>query len=182
MLWQPFLPTDTQHSGAGIIIIGGASDECSVCHVSQLLGTLAVYLFHYFVVIAHFHFAARADYGGEDEHKVTWMATYIGYGVSILGQILMLKNSDLLPGACEHASTPPSPYTLSLLLQLVTRRTVDPCCHGYGELALVCLIRLQVGIALISQHGGIWALVLALWPFAHCEELVEVRDTTLCLV
>jgi len=111
--------------------------------LGQLLGTLAVYLFHYFVVIAHFHFAARADYGGEDEHKVTWMATYIGYGVSILGQILMLKNSDLLPGAS---------------------------CHQANRGSMLS----WVGIALISQHGGIWALVLALWPFAHCEELVEV--------
>eukprot|EP00656_Telonema_subtile_P016009 TRINITY_DN18432_c0_g1_i3.p1 TRINITY_DN18432_c0_g1~~TRINITY_DN18432_c0_g1_i3.p1 ORF type:complete len:107 (+),score=18.10 TRINITY_DN18432_c0_g1_i3:174-494(+) len=31
-----------------------------------------------------------------------------------------------------------------------------------------------VGIAMISQHAGIWALVLALWPFAQCEHEIEV--------
>jgi len=111
--------------------------------VGQLLGTLSAYLFHYFVVIAHFHFAARADYGGEEELKVTWMTTYLGYGVALLGQILMLKNSDLIPGSSG------------------------------GSASRGCMMS-WVGIALISQHCGIWAIVLALWPFAHCEELVEV--------
>jgi len=106
--------------------------------LGQLLTSLSSYLFHYFVVMAHFFFAARADYSTGNT-----LVMYVGYAVAIVGQIRMLKNADLIPGASGVSS-------------------------HQGDLMS------WVGIALITQHAGIWALVLCLWPFAQCEYMIEV--------
>jgi len=110
--------------------------------IAQLLCTLAAYLFHYFVVIAHFYFASRADYGPNEEYIHTPFM-YFGYCLAVVGQIRLLKNADLLPG-----------------------------CSGIGSFKGDVMS--WIGISMITQHGGIWMIALALIPFAHCEQLLEI--------
>jgi hypothetical protein len=102
---------------------------------------VAVYLYHYFLILVHFQWMAGANYGSHINEE--WM--YFGYAISVFGQVLMLKQADTIPKSTLRSG-------------FVWR----------GEVVS------WIGIGFISQHPGVWILVLTMVPFAYCEELLEM--------
>jgi len=108
---------------------------------------VAVYLYHYVLIYAHFQWMTEyTDWGinyGSDKVNRQWM--YIGYAISVFGQVMMLKQADEIPKG--------------VLFQGSIWR---------GE------VLSWIGIGFISQHPGVWLLVLSMIPFSSLEELVEM--------
>jgi hypothetical protein len=114
-------------------------------HPRPVLSGIGVYLYHYFLVLAHFQWMSTADWGpnyGAGIINEEWM--YMGYIIAVWGQVLMLKQADMIPKS-------------SLRTGFVWR----------GEVIS------WVGIGFISQHPGVWVLVASMVPFCYFEELVE---------
>jgi len=116
-------------------------------HPTPLVYGICVYMYHYFLVYAHFTWMSTAAWGldgngAEVGVNQEWM--YMGYIIAVFGQVLMLKQADSIPKS--------------------TLRT------GFvwkGEVIS------WVGIGFISQHPGVWILVASMVPFTYFEELVE---------
>jgi len=110
-----------------------------------VLSGVAVYMYHYFLVYAHFTWMSKAQWGdnfGAGTINEEWM--YMGYVIAVFGQVLMLKQADVIPKASSRSG-------------FVWR----------GEVVS------WVGIGFISQHPGVWILVASMVPFCYFEELVE---------
>lgn len=114
-------------------------------HPLPVLCGVGVYMYHYFLVFAHFTWMSNAYWGdnyGSGIINDSWMKT--GYVISVFGQVLMLKQADVIPKG-------------SLRTGFVWR----------GEVIS------WIGIGFISQHPAVWLLVLSTIPFSYFEELVE---------
>jgi hypothetical protein len=117
-------------------------------HPFPVLCGVFVYLYHFFLILVHFQWMSGTPFAewanlGIGQLNEPWM--YVGYGVAVFGQVLMLKQADSIPKS-------------SLRTGFVWR----------GEVVS------WVGIGFISQHPGVWLLVLTMVPFSYCEELVEM--------
>lgn len=115
-------------------------------HPYPVMCGVGVYLYHYFLVYAHFTWMSSSDWGDNYGRggiiNEEWM--YMGYVISVFGQVLMLKQADTIP-----------------------RSTLRSGLIWRGEVVS------WVGIGFISQHPGVWLLVLSMVPFSYCEDLVE---------
>jgi len=126
-------------------------------HPLPVLCGVGVYMYHYFLVYMHFRWMSEAEWGDNyGEHHINDSWMYLGYLLAVVGQVLMLKQADTIPKSGLG--------------------------RGFvwnGEVVS------WVGIGFISQHPGVWLLVLSVVPFSYFEELVECwtgqRYARLCM-
>jgi len=115
-------------------------------HPLPVVFGVATYLYHYFLILVHFQWMRGANWGTNfGKGVINEEWMYFGYAISVFGQVLMLKQADTIPKSTLRSG-------------FVWR----------GEVVS------WVGIGFISQHPGVWILVLTMIPFAYCEELMEM--------